>query len=147
MDNTTAQPRWMPDRRRVRRTIREHGPDPTDLHFGQKLRGARLCARMSQEQLGAGIGVSFQAVQKYEQGENRLSASRLFRAARLLECQIGFFFAGLSSPRTDDQPALSAEEIALLRDFRHIVSHALRNNLLQVTRRLVETGPSAMQSS
>jgi transcriptional regulator with XRE-family HTH domain len=146
MNNATALSRRMPGRKRVRHTIREHGPDPTDLHVGQKLREARLRARMSQEQLGAGIGVSFQAVQKYEQGENRLSASRLFKAARLLECQIGFFFAGLSSLRTDDQPALSAEEIALLQNFRHIVSDALRDNLLQVTRCLAETGPGATRN-
>ena len=138
MTDATAESRRPPDRKRARRTIREHGPNPTDLHVGQKLREARLRAGLSQEQLGAGIGVSFQAVQKYEQGENRLSASRLFRAARLLGRPVGFFFAELDGPLPDDQPALSAEEIALLRDFRRIVSDTLRDNLLQVTRRLAE---------
>ncbi|HUB96285.1 MAG TPA: helix-turn-helix transcriptional regulator, partial [Stellaceae bacterium] len=54
--------------RRPRRTVREHGPDPVDVHVGRRLRQARLLAGLSQEELGDGIGVSFQAVQKYEQG-------------------------------------------------------------------------------
>ena len=54
---------------RRRRTIREHGPDPVDVHVGRRLRQARFLAGMSQEELGAGIGVSFQAVQKYEHGD------------------------------------------------------------------------------
>src|SRR5271154_7637768 len=78
--------------RRPRRTVREHGPDPVDVHVGKRLRQARLLAGLSQEELGDGIGVSFQAVQKYEQGENRLSASRLFRAAKLLDRPVSFFF-------------------------------------------------------
>ena len=77
---------------RRRRTVREHGPDPVDVHVGKRLRQARLLAGLSQEELGDGIGVSFQAVQKYEQGENRLSASRLFRAATLLQQPVAFFF-------------------------------------------------------
>src|SRR5215469_959027 len=80
---------------RIRRTVREHGPDPIDVHVGQRLRQARLLAGLSQEELGVGIGVSFQAVQKYEHGENRLSASRLFRAAKLLDRPVSFFFEDL----------------------------------------------------
>ncbi len=62
---------------RSRRTVREHGPDPVDVHVGRRLRQARLLSGLSQEELGDGIGVSFQAVQKYEQGEN--SPERLRR--------------------------------------------------------------------
>lgn len=53
-----------------RRTVREGGPNPIDVHVGGRLRQARMTAGMSQEELGLGIGVSFQAVQKYEHGEN-----------------------------------------------------------------------------
>ena len=65
------------------------------MHVGRRLRQARFLAGMSQEELGAGIGVSFQAVQKYEHGENRLSASRLYKAARLLDRPVSFFFEEL----------------------------------------------------
>lgn len=78
-----------------RHTVREDGPDPIDVHVGHCLRQARLIAGMSQNELGAGIGVSFHAVQKYEQGENRVSASRLFKAAQLLKGPVSFFFADL----------------------------------------------------
>lgn len=78
-----------------RHTVRE--PDPIDVHVGHRLRQARLLAGMSQDELGAGIGVSFQAVQKYEHGENRVNASRLLQAAQLLGRSISFFFEDIGS--------------------------------------------------
>jgi len=127
---------------RLRRTVREHGPDPVDVHVGRRLRQARLLAGMSQEELGTGIGVSFQAVQKYEQGENRLSASRLFRAAQLLERPVSFFFDEIpgDAPSTSQQSAFSRSEIDLVRHFRQITSGEVRERLLQVARRIGELG-------
>src|SRR5208282_6153928 len=86
---------------RNRRTVREHGPNPIDVHVGGRLKQVRMMAGMSQEELGLGIGVSFQAVQKYEHGENRLSASRLFRAAKLLGRPVSFFFDKLQTTASD----------------------------------------------
>jgi transcriptional regulator with XRE-family HTH domain len=122
--------------------VREHGPDPVDVHVGRRLRQARLLAGMSQEELGTGVGVSFQAVQKYEQGENRLSASRLFRAAQLLERPVSFFFDEIpgDAPSTNQQTGFSREEIDLVRHFRQIASEEVRERLLQVTRRIGELG-------
>src|ERR1700733_5244239 len=105
-------------RRRLRRTVREHGPDPVDVHVGKRLRQARLLSGLSQEELGDGIGVSFQAVQKYEQGENRLSASRLFRAAKLLGQTVAYFFEELEGQATTGATSFSREEIDLVRHFR-----------------------------
>lgn len=125
--------------RRQRRTVREHGPDPVDVHVGGRLRQARLLAGMSQEELGEGIGVSFQAVQKYEQGENRLSASRLFRAAQLLEQPVAYFFEALEGDRAaGPAPSFSREEIDLVRHYRRIASHEVRDHLLQVARQIGE---------
>jgi transcriptional regulator with XRE-family HTH domain len=59
-------------------------PDPIDIEVGQNLRQARLARGYSQTELGEALGISFQQVQKYERGTNRLSASRLVRAARFL---------------------------------------------------------------
>ena len=135
---------------RRRRTIREHGPDPVDVHVGKRLRQARFLAGMSQEELGAGIGVSFQAVQKYEHGENRLSASRLFKAATLLERPVSFFFEELGAAPGDTPAAgFSREEIELVRHFRQIPSDDVREHLLQMTKRIggldgeAEAKPSA----
>ena len=117
---------------RNRRTGRERGPNPIDVHVGGRLKQARMMAGMSQEELGLGIGVSFQAVQKYEHGENRLSASRLFRAAKLLGRPVSFFFDKLQTTAPDtDEAGLSRDEINLLRDFRRIASENVRDNLLQ----------------
>ena len=122
---------------RRRRTIREHGPDPVDVHVGRRLRQARFLAGMSQEELGTGIGVSFQAVQKYEHGENRLSASRLFKAARLLDRPISFFFEELGGEATaKESNGFSREEIELVRHFRQIPSEEVREHLLQMTKRI-----------
>jgi transcriptional regulator with XRE-family HTH domain len=125
--------------RRVRRTVREHGPDPIDVHVGKRLRQARLLGGLSQEELGEGIGVSFQAVQKYEQGENRLSASRLFRAAELLCQPVAFFFDALEGgvPRKDEV-TFSRDEIDLVRHYRLIGSENVRDRLLQVATRVGE---------
>jgi transcriptional regulator with XRE-family HTH domain len=126
-----------PNAGRRRRTIREHGPDPVDVHVGRRLRQARFLAGMSQEELGAGIGVSFQAVQKYEHGENRLSASRLYKAARLLDRPVSFFFEELSggAPAAESN-GFSREEIDLVRHFRQIPSDEVREHLLQMTKRI-----------
>jgi len=134
-------------RRRLRRTVREHGPDPVDVHVGKRLRYARLLRGVSQEELGDGIGVSFQAVQKYEQGENRLSASRLFRAAALLEQGVAFFFDALESGKPADGSAdFSRDELELIRHYRQIANEDVRDHLLQVAKRISEleaSGPGA----
>lgn len=121
---------------RRRRTIREHGPDPVDVHVGRRLRQARFLAGMSQEELGAGIGVSFQAVQKYEHGENRLSASRLYKAARLLDRPVSFFFEELGGETAGSSKGFTREEIELVRHFRQIPSEEVREHLLQMTKRI-----------
>src|SRR5271154_7405015 len=88
--------RAQPGRRR--RTVKEHGPDPADVHVGSRLRLARGLLGLSQVQVAQALGVSFQAVQKYERGEIRVSASRLLQAARLLGQPLEFFFEGLDMP-------------------------------------------------
>jgi len=136
-----SDPRGGEGTARRRRTVREHGPDPVDVHVGKRLRQARLLAGLSQEELGNGIGVSFQAVQKYEQGENRLSASRLFRAASLLKQPVSYFFDALAGDAAPaEATAFKRDEIDLVRHYRMITSDEVRENLLQVARRVGELG-------
>jgi transcriptional regulator with XRE-family HTH domain len=131
--------------------VREHGPDPVDVHVGKRLRYARLLRGTSQEELGEGIGVSFQAVQKYEQGENRLSASRLFRAAALLEQGVAFFFDDLDSGKPAGGSAdFSRDELELIRHYRQIANEDVRDHLLQVAKRISEleaSGPGAASAA
>ena len=70
-------------------------PDPTDVHVGKRVRMRRMMLGMSQEKLGDALGITFQQVQKYEKGTNRISASRLQRTAGVLQVSVPFFFEGL----------------------------------------------------
>jgi len=74
---------------------REHRARPIDAHVGARVRLRRTLLGMSQEKLGDALGLTFQQVQKYERGVNRIGASRLFDLARLLDVPIGFFFDDL----------------------------------------------------
>ena len=71
---------------------REHRPSPIDVHVGRRVRLRRTLLGMSQEKLGEALGLTFQQIQKYERGVNRIGASRLFDLSRVLDVPIGFFF-------------------------------------------------------
>ena len=70
-------------------------PNPVDVHVGGRVRLRRMLLGMSQEKLGEHLGLTFQQVQKYEKGANRIGASRLFELARILGVNVQFFFEDL----------------------------------------------------
>lgn len=74
------------------RSERESRPSPIDVHVGSRIRLRRTLLGMSQERLGDALGLTFQQVQKYERGVNRVGASRLFDISRVLDVPISFFF-------------------------------------------------------
>ena len=76
--------------------LTQDSPDPVDLHVGSRLRLRRNLMGMSQDQLGKASGLTFQQIQKYEHGTNRIAASRLFQLATLLNVQVSWFFEGFS---------------------------------------------------
>lgn len=85
-------------------------PNPVDVHVGQRIRVARRLIDMSQEQLASHLGLTFQQVQKYERGANRISASKLHQASAALGQTHGWFFEGLpgsaeASPQADEAAA------------------------------------------
>jgi len=113
----------------------KRGRSDIDVRVGRRLREARLLAGLSQSQLGARIGVTFQAVQKYESGENRLSASRLLGAAEVLRQPLSCFFDDLSETDTAAAPArLTPKEIKLLRYYRGIVNEEARDWMLKLAK-------------
>ena len=75
---------------------REARSSPIDVHVGARIRLRRTLLGMSQERLGEALGLTFQQVQKYERGANRVGASRLFDLSRVLDVPISFFFDDLS---------------------------------------------------
>lgn len=70
-------------------------PDPIDVHVGARLRLRRNMIGMSQEQLGRASDLTFQQIQKYERGANRMGASRLFQMARIVGVPVSYFFEGM----------------------------------------------------
>ena len=67
-------------------------PNPVDVHVGSRVRYRRMIIGMSQEKLGEKMNLTFQQIQKYEKGTNRIGASRLFQLSRILEVPVGYFF-------------------------------------------------------
>src|SRR5271163_434044 len=91
---------------RGRRRRGKDGPDPIDIYVGSRLRERRVSLGMSQTVLADRLGLTFQQVQKYERGANRLSASALWRAADAVDVPVSYFFDGLSQGNAvaaDDQ--------------------------------------------
>jgi transcriptional regulator with XRE-family HTH domain len=82
--------------------------DPVDVHVGQRLRAERLRCKLTQSEMGRAIGVTFQQVQKYENGKNRVSASMLVRAAHVLDVSIVDLFPAETASATTTAPDLSA---------------------------------------
>jgi len=84
----------------VARPERESRASPIDAHVGARIRLRRTLMGMSQERLGEALGLTFQQVQKYERGVNRVGASRLFDLSRVLDVPISFFFDDMPEPLT-----------------------------------------------
>ncbi len=83
-------------------------PNPIDIHVGRRIRVRRTLLGMSQEKLGDAIGLTFQQVQKYERGANRVGASRLFDLSGVLDVPVQFFFDDMATEVSDQAPRLRA---------------------------------------
>ncbi len=130
---------------RRRKTIALDGPDPVDVHVGMRLRQRRTLLGMSQEKLAKSFGVSFQQVQKYERGANRISASRLHLLTRILDIPVSYFFEGLPSsvkdrplPADPEAPdrMTSRETLELVRAYYRILDPGVRKRLVDLARAL-----------
>ena len=119
-------------------------PNPVDKHVGSRVRMRRMMAGMSQERLGEALGLTFQQVQKYEKGTNRIGASRLQQIAQVLQVPVAFFFEDV--PRQErlgelrDAPSTSyvseflasSEGLSLTRAFMRIQEPKLRRRIVDL---------------
>ena len=133
---------------------RGKGIGPIDAHAGRRLRQRRTLLGMSQTTLGDVLGLSFQQVQKYENGTNRISASRLFNLSRVLDVPVEFFFDDMptavaaSSPATEKRgsskkppsyepdPMARRETLELVRAYYKITDPEIRKPLFAMTKTL-----------
>jgi len=137
-----SEPRILGSVRRRRYTAKEHGPDPIDVHVGRQLRLARELAGLTQTDVGRELAMSFQVVQKYEQGEIRVSASRLFQLSALLDKPIAYFFEGFEEA-LDAPTAMARHEVDLVRAFRLIRSVEVRQCLQRLLHEIGGASPAA----
>jgi transcriptional regulator with XRE-family HTH domain len=92
-------------------------PNPIDKHVGSRVRMRRMMVGMSQEKLGRALGLTFQQVQKYEKGMNRIGASRLQQISQILQVPVAFFFEGAPSPAGEVQATNGAPSSSYVSDF------------------------------
>ena len=92
-------------------------PNPTDKHVGSRVRMRRMMLAMSQEKLGDALGLTFQQVQKYEKGTNRIGASRLQQIAHILQVPVEFFFEGAPTLHGPSAGLKDAPSTSYVSDF------------------------------
>jgi transcriptional regulator with XRE-family HTH domain len=120
-------------------------PNPVDKHVGSRVRMRRMMLNMSQEKLGDALGLTFQQVQKYEKGTNRIGASRLQQISQILQVPVEFFFEGapnLMGPGSAPKDAPSAsyvsdflatsEGLSLTKAFTRIKEPKLRRRIVDL---------------
>ncbi len=134
-------------------------PNPIDVHVGSRVRLRRTLLGMSQEKLGEAIGLTFQQVQKYERGANRIGASRLFDLSRVLDVPVSFFFddmadeaeiipVGQLAADPDDRggfepdPMAKRETLELVRAYYRIPDSGVRKRLFELTKAVANAGPT-----
>lgn len=115
-----------------------------DTHVGKRIRHRRWMVGITQQQLAEGVGIKFQQIQKYETGMNRVSASRLWDIAQVLDVPIAFFFEGLTRTEAADAFATQKDDILsdkeamnLLRIF-HAIPEQQRRRLFELARVLTD---------
>jgi transcriptional regulator with XRE-family HTH domain len=119
-------------------------PDPLDVEVGRKVRALRLNKNMSQERLAEALGLTFQQVQKYERGTNRISAGRLQRIAKILDVQTSVFFPDTKEPTRGGSASLfdlvdSAAALRLLRAYSRIPTPELKRIVASLAEELAAT--------
>jgi transcriptional regulator with XRE-family HTH domain len=122
-------------------------PNPIDIHVGRRVRQRRTLLGLSQEKLGEAVGLTFQQIQKYERGANRISASRLYALSNVLDVSVPFFFeempaeiSGESVPglvedkKEGPDPLAKRETLELVRAYYRIKSPSVRERLFKLVK-------------
>jgi len=130
-------------------------PNPIDKHVGSRVRMRRMMLGMSQEKLGDSLGLTFQQVQKYEKGTNRIGASRLQQISLILQVPVSFFFEGVPtlsgkpegfgeapSPAYVTDFLATNDGLALVRAFTRIGNAKLRRRIVDLVEEMAGENPA-----
>src|SRR6516162_8282335 len=134
-------------------TLAKKAANPTDKHVGSRVRMRRMMLGLSQEKLGDSLGLTFQQIQKYEKGTNRIGASRLYQISHILQVPVAFFFEGAPNAQTAGRqeglaeapspaPAYvsdflaTADGLALTKAFMRIEDSKLRRRIVDLVEQI-----------
>jgi len=136
-------------------------PNPIDVHVGQRIRLRRTLLGMSQEKLAEAIGLTFQQVQKYERGANRVGSSRLFDLCRVLDVSVAYFFEDMApgvqdktpsklmglatppAPKYEPDPMARRETLELVRAYYKIREPSVRKRVFELTKAIAKAQKEA----
>jgi len=132
---------------------------PVDVHVGSRMRQRRTLLGMSQEKLGTAVGLTFQQIQKYERGSNRIGSSRLFEFAKVLDVPVSYFFDEMSSsalsggtgrgrkasddtsaPLGEVDPLIKRETLELVRAYYKIRAGRVRKRIFEMVKAMGAAG-------
>ena len=130
--------------------------DPVDIHVGGRVRLRRTLMGLSQEKLGEAVGLTFQQIQKYERGANRIGASRMFDLSKVLDVPVSFFFDDMSEEikkretepvgfheqeqvELEKDPLTRRETLELVRAYYRIETTAVRKRIFELVKSLART--------
>jgi transcriptional regulator with XRE-family HTH domain len=131
-------------------------PNPIDVHVGQRIRLRRTLLGLSQEKLAEAIGLTFQQVQKYERGANRVGSSRLFDLCRVLDVPVSYFFEDMApgvqdktpsklmglatppAPKYEPDPMARRETLELVRAYYKIREPSVRKRVFELTKSIAK---------
>ncbi|MCP5382545.1 MAG: helix-turn-helix transcriptional regulator [Kordiimonadaceae bacterium] len=133
-------------------------PDPVDIHVGARVRLRRTLLGMSQEKLGKALGLTFQQVQKYERGANRIGSSRLYQLSKILDVPVSFFFDEMTPDATRKAEGMAEgskqvfevdklsrrETLELVRAYYKIIDPSVRKRIFEMVKAI---GSSAIGSN
>jgi len=162
MAKTPTTPTKAPNRKGSRGRTPSGKPNPIDVHVGARVRLRRTLLGMSQEKLGEALGLTFQQVQKYERGANRIGSSRLFDLSRVLDVPVSFFFDDMSDDTKSQSPSLlmgggleeppqpfehdpltKRETLELVRAYYRITDSAVRKRVYELAKALADASEAA----
>ena len=146
----------------ITQKVRKPRAKPLDGHIGQRLRQRRTLIGMSQEKLADAVGLTFQQIQKYEKGTNRIGASRLWQFCRVLDVPPSYFFEAISSTPYADEPMSAIvtvptkgrskdpltrrQTLELVRAYYRISDPNVRRNIFDLVKNLSEAGQDTAEA-
>jgi transcriptional regulator with XRE-family HTH domain len=131
-------------------TPRPRAANAEDVSIGKRIRQRRNEQRVSQAELGDQLGVSFQQIQKYEKGVNRVGAARLVQVAKALDCEVGFFLASSDRPKASsvlDDFMTSRDGLLIAQAFGRIADEHIRHTISRFIDGISRGGSGLMQAA